>query len=79
MRRMQFALLTAAYAFCVGVLNYEVLSHAWDLFGFPLPGTWEAQRVDREVRYHPLTDLPPLDRILHEGVEAAVFYEDLLR
>lgn len=79
MRRLQYVLLTAFYAAGVGLANYEVLSHAQEVLGVALPCSWEARRVDREVRYRRLTRLPAVDRVLHEGAEAATFYEDLLR
>ncbi len=62
-----------------GLGSYEVVckSDAW--LGDPLPGWYEAQRIERWTPFVPRTGSPPVDRVIHEGEEAAAYYAYLLR
>ena len=76
-RLRKIGLLLLWFAF-VALLNYEVV-HKAPLTGLgPLPGSTTAARADKKVRYLAHTGLDPLDRLLHEGQEACVFYRELL-
>lgn len=79
MRALQFCGLTIAITLVAGFLNYEVTARSDLLLGVALPGWWEAQRADHAIAYRDHTGFRPLDRLLHEGAEAIVFYDDLLR
>ncbi len=79
MRALQLFGLTAVVTLATGLLHYEVTARSDLLLGFALPGWWEAQRADHAVAYHDHTGFRPLDRLLHEGAEAIIFYDDLLR
>jgi hypothetical protein len=78
-RILQSCGLATAVTLVAGLLNYEVTARSDLLLGIALPGWWEAQRADHAIAYRALTGLRPLDRLLHEGAEAIVFYDDLLR
>jgi len=71
--------LSTAIALTTGLVHYEITARSDRLLGIILPGWWEAQLADRAVAYRDLTGIRPLDRLLHEGAEALVFYDDLLR
>ncbi len=63
----------------VAIAHYELVAKSNLLLDQPLPGWLEADRAERSVAYRPVTGIVPMDRLLHEGREARVFYERLLR
>ena len=79
MRTLQFLGLATVATLATGLVHYEITVRSDQLLGIALPGWWEAQLADHAVAYRALTGLRPLDRLLHEGAEAVVFYDDLLR
>lgn len=56
---------------------YELTAKSPRLGGHPLPGWWATERAERTTRWRPPTGLFPLDKVLHEGEEAARFYATL--
>jgi hypothetical protein len=63
----------------VALGQYEIVAKSPQLLDEPLPGWVDAARVERSVAYRPWTGLPPMDRLIHEGIEARLYYERLLR
>lgn len=79
MRTLQFLGLATVVTLATALVHYEITARSDRLLGVALPGWWEAQCADHAVAYRDLTGWRPLDRLLHEGAEAVVFYDDLLR
>lgn len=79
MRSLSIIGLSTAMTLAAGLAHYEVTARSDRLLGIALPGWWEAQLADHAVAYRDLTGIRPLDRLLHEGAEALVFYDGLLR
>ena len=76
--RLRKAILVLVALLLGGLGNYEMVAKAPVWLGGPAPGWRAARRAERSVHYRPLTGIPPLDRLLHEGDEAAVYYASLL-
>jgi hypothetical protein len=62
-----------------GMGFYELTAKSPRLAGAALPGWWAAEKAEKAIRWQPPTGLLPLDKILHEGEEAAHFYATLVR
>ncbi|MBU0741756.1 hypothetical protein KKG45_01020 [bacterium] len=79
MRSLQKSLFVLAMAATTGLFSYEIVckSDAW--LGGPLPGWFEAQDVERWTPFVRWTGSPPVDRLIHEGQEAAAYYSFFLR
>ena len=74
MRRLALLSLFLVYTCCAGLGFYEITAKSPALFGAPLPGWITTCRVERSTPWRPATGLFPLDRLLHETQEAALFY-----
>jgi hypothetical protein len=79
MRRLSALLAALAWLGLVSLLSYELVQKSPDSPLGPLPGHEVARRADLEVRFRASTGLPPLDRLLHEGQEAFVYYRTLIQ
>ncbi len=79
MRRLSMLLLSLAWLGFVGLVGYEVVQKSPATPLGPLPGHELAGRADRQVRFRATTGMLPVDRLLHEGQEACVYYRDLAR
>jgi len=77
-RRLLGAALLTAWAAAAAVAHYEIASHSCDPWGRPWPGGTEAARADLVTPWSRVTGVLPIDRVLHEGREAVVFYRALL-
>jgi hypothetical protein len=77
MRRVVTFLCGLSWLALVGLAGYEVVEKVSSSPLGPLPGHDLAQRADRQVRFRGATGLLALDRVLHEGEEACVYYRDL--
>lgn len=53
---------------------YELTAKSPRLLGAALPGWWAAERAEHHTRWRPPTGVLPVDKLLHEGQEAARFY-----
>jgi hypothetical protein len=71
------ALLYILYLACLGLGFYELTAKtpAW-VFG-DLPGRSAARLAERSVPWERPTGVLPVDKLLHEGREAVVFYRAL--
>jgi hypothetical protein len=78
-RGLQNALLLLVVTCASGLFAYEMTAHSAELFGTSLPGWFEAAHADRCVHFIAYTHIPPVDRLVHESCEAAVYYSSLLR
>ena len=56
----------------LGLYELTAKSPLW--LGTALPGWQETRRVERTTRWDPPTGIYPLDKLLHEGQEAARYY-----
>jgi len=63
----------------VALGQYEVVAKSPQLMDEPLPGWVDANRAERSVAYRRWTGLPLMDHLIHEGLEARIYYERLLR
>jgi len=61
-----------------GLGLYELTAKSPQLTGAALPGWWAAEEAEKATRWRPPTGLMPLDKVLHEGEEAARFYAALV-
>ncbi len=77
MIRMRTAGLVAATWLVAGLGFYELTAKSPGLTGIALPGWWATARAEKVVRWQPPTGILPLDKLLHEGQEAACFYATL--
>lgn len=68
-----------AFWLTVGLGAYELTAKSPPIAGAALPARWAADRAERATLWRPLTGLFPLDKLLHEGEEAARFYATLVR
>ncbi len=67
-----------AIAWLIAALGlYELTAKSPQLAGRPLPGWWATERAERATRWHPPTGVLAVDKVLHEGEEAARFYATL--
>jgi hypothetical protein len=60
-----------------GLGFYELTAKSPQLTGAALPGWWATEKAEKATRWRPPTGLLPLDKMLHEGEEAARFYATL--
>ncbi|MBC8425079.1 hypothetical protein H8E07_13230 [bacterium] len=79
MRGLQKMLFILATSAATGLVSYEVVSKSDAWLGDPLPGWHEAQKVERWTPFVAWTGSLPVDRVLHEGQEAAAYYAYFLR
>ncbi len=77
----EYLLILGLAATCTvgsGLGLYELAAKSAHLPGGPWPGWREAARADVITPWRPRTRLLPLDRLLHEGQEACLYYRALL-
>ncbi len=67
------AMMTAA----LGLYEMTAKSPRW--LGSPLPGWQISRQVERNTHWEQPTGILPVDKLLHEGIEAARFYGRLAR
>ncbi len=77
-RRAAGAAMVLGLTGLAALAHYELASHGRDPWGSHLPGWAEARQIDLVTPWSPLTGLAPLDRALHEGHEALLYYRTLL-
>ncbi|MBK7187794.1 MAG: hypothetical protein IPH86_03660 [bacterium] len=77
MIRLRTAGLVAATCLVAGLGFYELTAKSPALTGSTMPGWWATARAEKVVRWQPPTGLLLLDKLLHEGQEAACFYATL--
>lgn len=53
---------------------YELTAKSPSWLGTPLPGWRESCQAEDTTRWDPPTGIHPVDKLLHEGEEAARFY-----
>jgi hypothetical protein len=75
--RLAAAGLGLAYLGGLSLGLYEITAKSPTLLGDPLPGWWATDRAERTTHWDPPTGFLPLDKLLHEGEEAARFYHFL--
>jgi hypothetical protein len=63
----------------VALGQYEIVAKSPLLLDEPLPGWVDANRAEHSVAYRPWTGVTAMDHLIHEGHEARIFYERLLR
>ncbi len=75
MRRilLESALILAILG-AVALGGYELTAKSPRLLGQPLPGWYRTLRVERLVPWRQPTRIYPLDKVLHEGREASLYY-----
>ena len=79
MRFLRKTLFCAAWVACVALGQYELAAKSETWLATRLPSSDQAMRADRETPFHRWTRVSLLDRLLHEGREAAAYYDRLLR
>lgn len=77
-RILQNATILTCILAVSALLNYETVAKSADWLGSPLPGWLQARQAERLVDYRPATGVEPVDRLLHEGMEAVCFYRRLV-
>ena len=70
--------LGCAYLGCLSLGLYEMTAKSPTLLGKPLPGWWATVKAEKTTRWNPPTGILPVDKLLHEGEEAARFYRFLV-
>ncbi len=58
----------------VAMSGYELTAKSPRLLGQPLPGWYRTVRVEHMVPWRRPTRIYPLDKVLHEGKEASLYY-----
>jgi hypothetical protein len=79
MTRLRTVSLVLAAWLVTALGAYELTAKSPRLLGAPLPGWWASQRAERSVRWTRPTGLLPVDKLVHESHEAALFYALLSR
>jgi len=74
MRRATLAGIFLLYTSVLALGIYEMTAKSPSLWGQPSPGWWATDRAEHTIRWQQPTGLFPLDKLLHEGQEAVVFY-----
>lgn len=77
MRRLLTLLAALAWVTLVCLVGYELVEKSPSTPLGPLPGYEQARRADRLVRFRATTGIGTVDRLLHEGQEAVVYYRAL--
>ena len=77
MRRLRTTSIIVAWLAVLALVGYEVVQKAPETGLGPLPGSDLAAQADRVVRYRALTGVMPVDQLLHESLEACLYYEGL--
>jgi len=72
--------LIVLMATALGALGlYEMTAKSPAVLGVPLPGWLESRQVEESTRWQQPTGILPVDKLLHEGEEAARYYGLLAR
>ncbi|HPF35150.1 MAG TPA: hypothetical protein P5571_13475 [Candidatus Krumholzibacteria bacterium] len=79
MRFLRKTLICTVWTLLVALGQYELAAKSGPWLDTPLPGSRAAMRAERETPFRPWTRIPAVDRLLHEGREAAAYYGRLLR
>lgn len=74
MKILRNLILVMCWLVLLGLVKYEVVHKAPRTSLGPLPGSALADLADQRVRYRSLTGVRPVDRVLHEGQEAYLYY-----
>jgi hypothetical protein len=61
-----------------GLGLYELTAKSPQWTGTALPGWWATEKAEKATHWQSPTGLLPLDKVLHEGEEAARFYATLV-
>ncbi len=77
MDRWRTLLILALTWLVAGLGIYELTAKVPLRPGSGLPGSWAVARAERATRWRPPTGILPVDKLLHEGEEAARFYAAL--
>lgn len=77
MSHAKAALLYTIYLACLGLGFYEFTAKTPSWLVAELPGRSHAARAERSVRWDRPTGFLPLDKIVHEGREALIFYRGI--
>lgn len=63
---------------CLGLADYELVAKSPRLLGRQLPGGFAAAAAEHRTHMVHRTGWTPVDRLLHEGEEALLYYRLLL-
>ncbi len=74
MKRLAEAGIFLFMAATAALSMYELTAKSPAWLGRPLPGWQESRQVEGHTRWNQPTGILPLDKLLHEGEEAARFY-----
>lgn len=74
MHRLKLFCCSILYMTCLGFGFYELTAKSPGFLDSPLPAWWATDRAEHMTRWNPPTGLLPVDKLLHEGEEAARFY-----
>lgn len=77
MSHAKAALLYTIYLACLGLGFYEITAKTPVWLVPDLPGRTVANHAERSVRWDRPTGILPLDKLVHEGREAVVYYRSL--
>ncbi|MFH2052086.1 MAG: hypothetical protein ABIK96_06425 [bacterium] len=77
-RQLVLWTLWAGYAAALALGAYELVAKSPGVLGKPLPGWVDADRAESSTRWRRPTGILPLDKLLHEGQEALLYYGMLL-
>ncbi len=78
MRRLLSATLYLGFVTLVGLAQYEITEHAHQRWDCRWPGWQCAVHAELVTPWRPASGIPLLDHLVHEGIEAAVYYRGLL-
>ncbi len=74
MKRLIGLLLTATSTLVAALGFYELTAKSPSLLGHPLPGWQKTDRIEKVTTWEQPTGIMVVDKVLHEGEEAARFY-----
>lgn len=77
-RQLVLWTLWATYAATLALGAYELVAKSPAVLGRPLPGWVDADLAEGRTRWRRPTGVLPLDKLLHEGQEALLYYGMLL-
>lgn len=77
MQRVRNLLIVTSILAITGLVGYEIVQKSSASALGPLPGAHLANRADKAVKWDPPTGITPVDMILHESQEAALYYKGL--
>lgn len=77
MNRVRLPILVLSAWLLAGMGLYELTAKSPAWAGQAWPGWWACEKAEHVTRWNPPTGVLPLDKVLHEGEEAAHFYATL--